>query len=189
MRADKLITLLIAVSFVQEILAWTFEFLYGSNLNTYYVYSPLELMAISMYFEFSVPKVRKYHIGIWVSAIGIVTSVICSVFLNANDLFSVFILVEGVAIILFCLYSFYAILMREDANPLPMAHFWIVICLLLYYSVTFTGWGLYSMLEDSHTNPLLHTISVIRHVSNYLFYAGIAFIFIRYPKLIPSGGD
>jgi hypothetical protein len=76
--------------------------------------------------------------------------------------------------------------MDEDHLPYQFAHFWITLCFLVYWSTTFTGWGIYTVLnqQDFVLNPIFDKVLT---VANFSFYLGIAAIFVLYKKLTPSG--
>jgi hypothetical protein len=183
---DRFLLILLFFTLGEEILNTALSGSQIKNLNTFLVYSPLELFLFALYFNYSVPQLRAGHAGIWVGVAGIVAGVLIPLLTNVDDSFSYYLVFENTMIILMCLLSFYHILMREDHSPTPMAHFWIVMCILLYHSVNLTGWGLYSILDKTN-RPLRDVIKAIREYSNMLFYAGLALVFLRYPKLIPSG--
>jgi hypothetical protein len=67
-----------------------------------------------------------------------------------------------------------------------MAHFWFIICFLFYWSLTYANFGLYgAQLNSKNIVSVIFNFTLL--AANYLFYIGIATIFLRYKKLIPSG--
>lgn len=184
--SDRFLAILLLVTLGVEIISRIFYVRHLRNLAILLAYSPLELFLFALYFNCSVAQLRAHRIGIWVGIAGVVAAIVIPWLTNVDDSFSYYLVFENTIIILLCLLSFYHILMREDRSPTPMAHFWFVMCILLYHSVNLTGWGLYAILDKNH-RPLREVIRYIREYSNILFYAGLAFIFLRYPKLIPSG--
>jgi hypothetical protein len=140
-----------------------------------------------MYFDRSVGFKRPYRFGLFVSAGGVILSLINTLFFQPYDqINSYFLLFEGCAIIGLCLLSFYRLLIREDVMPGKMVHFWITICFLFYSSLTYANLGLYGKIVG-HDNQFAKIFSWTLLGANLLFYLGIAFVFLRYKKLIPSG--
>jgi hypothetical protein len=76
--------------------------------------------------------------------------------------------------------------MNDEHVPYRFAHFWLTICFLIYWSSTFTGWGIYTVL-NLKDSVIAAIFDQVLKVANFIFYIGIASIFIFYKKLIPSG--
>jgi hypothetical protein len=88
--------------------------------------------------------------------------------------------------IILALLVFYQILLDEDHLPYRFAHFWIALCIIVYWGATFTGWGAFAAVQIKMGAFGTLFGNVVRSI-NYLFYLGLAAIFYQYKKLIPSG--
>lgn len=183
-EADKWLCFLLLLTVLQEIIAYASGWLFRNNLFTYHVYSPLELFIICMYFNDCVPVLRKKNLGLWIGTAGIVLSIVASTWLQPLSGFnSLFLMFEGLCVILLCMFAFYKLLLQEDISLRGMAHFWITVCFLVYWSITYASWGLYSIFLEQN----LKWANAVLLGSNMIFYVGILILFLRYPKLRPSG--
>lgn len=186
-RADKWLCFLMLLAVIQEFIAYMAARILHNNLFTYHVYNPLELLVICFYFNESIDVLKVRHLGIGIGLFGVLLSLFDTLLLQPVWTFnSFFLMYEGFCIILFCLLAFYRILIKEDESPLRKAHFWITVCLLVYWSCTYTSWGLYTVFQQR--NYYVQLANMVIFISNLLFYAGISILFLRYLKLKPSGG-
>jgi hypothetical protein len=186
-NADKIIALLLAVALVEEIVAFMAMRLHGNNLWLSHIYCPLELLLVSLYFDKSIKLFHRYRIGVAVGLSGLLLAAINSIFIQSLETMnSYFLLFEGCIIIMFSLLSYHQILMDEEKLPYQFAQFWISTCFLLFWSATFTGWGVYNVVkqDDFILNPIINKVVA---AANYSFYIGLMIVFIRYKKLRPSG--
>jgi hypothetical protein len=185
--AEKAVAILIGVTVISEALSTFASYRWHNNLTVYHIYSPVEFFLISLYFNYSIVAFRKRNIGVLVGASGVIFSLFNTLFIQRiTTINSYFLLFEGTAIIIYCLLSFHQILMDEEQLPYRFAHFWITICFLIYWSSTFTGWGIYTVLhwKDSTVSTIFNKVLA---AANFTFYLGIGLVFLRYKKLIPSG--
>lgn len=153
----------------------------------YHIYSPLELVLLSLYFNECVASLRKYRAGYIVGAAGIVAAVVNARWfqptttMNAN-----FLLLEGTAVVIFCLLSLQQLVLDEERALMRQAQFWITCLLLIYWSLTFTGWGIFMFIEKG--GAALHALFYkVLSGANYLLYGGLALVFLLYKRLTPSG--
>ena len=186
-KADKWICVLLCLTLVQECIASHLRFTYRSNFFTFHIYTPIELFVIVNYFGRSIGLGNSKYTGVWLGLAAILISVVNTLFLQSfHQINSYYLLFEGLVVLGFCLLSFYRLLIKDDVVPGKMAHFWITICFLFYWSLTYANLGLYGALLGK--NSLLTKIfDATLYSANLLFYFGVALIFVRYKKLIPSG--
>jgi hypothetical protein len=188
-KADKIISILMLVTLVEEIVSYCVLKVNKSNLPVYHFYSPVEFLLISLYFNYSLELFYKWNIGIIMGGLGIIFGAANTLFIqNLNSINSYFLLFEGTIIIAYCLMAFHQILLDEEHLPYRFANFWIAAFLLLYWGITFTGWGVYASTYN-HKFALNTMFIQLLKISNYLFYAGLAVVFLSYKKLIPSGSN
>ena len=162
--------------------------LWHNNLLLYHIFSPFELILICLYFDQTVLALKKTKIAVIAAAIAIPLAVLNACFLQDPSAMtnSHFVLLEGTLIIIFSLLSFFQILMEEEQLPYHFAQFWITASLLVFWSFTYTGWGIYSVLNIKGY-PLAPLFQDILMVAAYLQYIGFAVTFVQYKKLSSSG--
>jgi hypothetical protein len=185
--ADKFLAVLAGLTIVDEAIAFLFHEHNRNNMVVYHIYSPLELLLLSLYFNQSVVALRRWNAGIIVGIAGFVAAAVnAMVFQPTTGMNSNFLLLEGTAIIVFCLLSLHQIVLDEIHQSYRLAHFWITCLLMIYWSLTFTGWGVY-MLVDKQEHLLYSIFYKVLSGANLIMYAGLALIFLFYKMLIPSG--
>lgn len=186
-KADRWICLLLLITIIQENIANYFYQKFGNNLITYHFYTPVELCLIVLYFNSSLRLGNSMVFGGFAVLICIALALINVIFFQPLSSFnSYYLLFEGCIVIGLCLLSLYKLLIREEVIPNKMVHFWFIICFLFYWSLTYANFGLYS--ESVKVGGTVDAIfNWALYFANYLFYLGIAIVFIRYKKLIPSG--
>jgi hypothetical protein len=181
--ADKWISFLLLLTLVSEMIAKYTTVVYQNDMYVYHVYSPLELLLLSLYFNERIALLKKYNVGLFIGGAGIILAVLNAILWQPlHTINSVFLMYEGFAVIGLCLYSFYRLLMDEE-EILKNVHFWFTTILLIYWSFVFFYWGLYAYFMNSF-RAYLPTIIDIFQVVNIITYAGFAIIFIRYRKLV-----
>ena len=187
-KEDKIIALLIGLTTIEEIIAALASHKFQNNLWVFHIYSPIEFFLISLYFNYCIRTFRKKKIGLGIGLFGIVLAICNTLFIQKiTTINSYYLLFEGSLVIIYCLLSFHQILMDEERLPYRFAHFWITICFIIYWSSTFTGWGIYNVLDKDEflLNPIFDKVLA---AANFAFYLGLSAVFIFYKKLIPSGG-
>jgi hypothetical protein len=186
-KADRWICTLLFITLLQESLSGYLGLMKKANFATFHFYTAIELFLIALYFDRSIGFRRPYIVGICIGIAGIIVSAINTYFFQPMEKFnSYFLLFEQCVILSLCLLSFYRLLIRDNIVPSKMAHFWLTICFLFYSSLTYADNGLYGAMVG-HNNVLSKILDWTRQIANILFYFGIALVFIRYKKLIPSG--
>ncbi len=186
-QADKwMCTLLIATVLSESIQRILAEYK-GNNFVIFHFYTPLELLLISLYFDRSIKFRKPYVVALIIGTIGILLSTFNAFYLqDYRKINSYILLLEACIIISFCMLSFYRLLIRDNIVPVKMAHFWLTICFLFYSSLTFVIYGLYGAIVGNNSK-LATVFNLSLWFANFFLYIGIAIVFIRYKKLIPSG--
>lgn len=186
-KADKWICVLLVVTLIQECISTYIGLIKLDNFFAYHVYTFIELFLIALYFDRSIGFRKPYFYGIIIGVTGIILSLVNTFYFQSTQKFnSYFLLFEQCVIISLCLLSFYRLLLREDVVPSKMTHFWVAICFLFYSSLTLANNGLYAAVIGYDTQ-LSRILNWTREIANLLFYLGIAVVFVRYKKLVPSG--
>jgi hypothetical protein len=94
--------------------------------------------------------------------------------LNSN-----FLLFEGLVIMALSLYAFQLILTDDTINIYRYGHFWIIVILIFFWSITYTSWALYSVLRVKK----LFVMPFVTHLLwtvNILTYAAIGFVLLYF---------
>lgn len=186
-NADKWIAILLLITILQEGIAGVLRTLYVNNFITYHIYTPIELYFIINYFIRATRVKNATILGITLGLFAVLLSILNTIYLQGLKQWnSYYLLFEGIVVICFCLFSFYRILIRDNVTPKNMALFWISSNFLFYWCLTFINVGMYPLIIGT-TNLLRLLISTTLLYANLLFYAGIAIVFLRYKKLVPSG--
>ena len=185
--ADKWLCALLGLTIVQESIAYIFESQFHDNFYTYHFYTPIELLLIAMYFDRTIKILPPYYLGLGIGLSGVVLSVLNSIFLEPlYKMNTHFLLFEGWVVIILCLFSFYNMLVRERIRLVNMSQFWITLCFLFYYSLTYMNFGLYGSVVGKQTD-FGKFFALALYVTNLVFYIGINATYARYTKLVPSG--
>ncbi len=185
-KADKIITILMGLTLVQELAAYLCFKIFRNNMFTYHIYSPVEFFLICLYFNTSSAFLKRTNIGIIIGVAGVVLSIINSWYFQPLNTFnSYYLLFEGTVIIILCLFSLCEILLADIPDFRKRSYFWITLALMFYWSVTYTGWGIYNLLDAGRSSLYIISERII-YTANLMFYLGIAAIFFNYHKLISS---
>lgn len=182
-RADKMLVLLVGLTILQEIVAYGCYKVFRNNMFTYHVYSPIEFFVICLFFNEQNKILKQNNIGIGLGIIGILAGISNTVFLQPLNVFnSYYLLFEGTMIILLCLLSLYSILINDNVNFKMQSFFWVTLALMFYWSITYTGWGVFSFI-DMKKKTLYHIYDIVIYVSNLMFYSFLSIILFNYKKL------
>lgn len=185
--ADRSLSILISITTLVELLAFYFDLTHHNNLFLFHFFGPIQLSLFGLYFFRTLAHKFSKSAIVVVSALGTFFSIYNSLLLqDINSLNSNFLLFQAVAIILFCLMSFHELLLKEDLNPYQYTQFWVSAALLIFWSSTFTTWGLYNFIPNNQPK-LISVVSIALITINYVYYSAIAVVFIFYARLIPSG--
>ena len=185
-KADRWMCVLLIVTMLQECISRLLASS-GNNFITFHIYTPVELFLISMYFDRSISFKKPYRVGSIVAGAGIILAIINALFFQSyKGINSYFLIFEACVILSFCMLSFYRLLIRDNIVPRKMTQFWLTICFLFYSSLTFVIYGLYGAMIG-HDTSLAKIFDLMLYFANLFLYFGIALVFFRYKKLIPSG--
>jgi hypothetical protein len=184
--ADKVIIVLIGLTLLQETAAFLCYKYMGNNIFTYHIYSPIEFFLLCMYFNQINRMLKRKNIGLLIGIAGIAVGIInTSRFQSLMTFNSYYLLFEGTIIIILCLLTLCDILLSDSLDFNKRSYFWVTLALMLYWSITYTGWGIFNLLDAKNTS-LLKTFTTISQGSNIVFYLSIGLIFTYYKKFIPA---
>lgn len=184
--ADRVIWWLMILTFISETAALICEKTLRNNMYVSHIFSPLQLLLASIYYNQTIPFLKKTNLGNWIGITGVLLSICISAFVQPPHTYnSWFFLFESFAIIMLSLWLYFTILTREDFAVLRSAAFWIATFLMVFWSFSFYYFGLYNFSRD--LKPMLRAFRVIFITLNFATYGGFFCVFIFYPKLIRSG--
>lgn len=186
--ADRILAYLLILTVVQEGLSFgMIRVMHISNMITYHIYSPLELLLICLWMHRSHAWPRARVIALICGLAGCAISVLNSLFLQPTHTANTyFLLIEGAVIIQLSLTSVAGLVMREDTHPYRMVHFWVALNLIFYWSVTLVAYSMIGVHPD-HAVAVYWWARLILILANILFYTSLGVILLRYKKLTPSG--
>lgn len=185
--ADKLIAAMVFIAMLQETVAYACDKLMQNNMFTYHFYSPVEFVIVCLYFNANSRLLGKRNTGIALAVFGVLVSIMNTLlFQPLNTFNSYFVLFEATTIIILCLLSLFETLSDNFLEFRKLSHFWITVALLLYWSCTYTSWGIFSLI-NINDRSMLYLAEWILYCSNLMFYLLIGAVFLNYKKLILSG--
>jgi hypothetical protein len=180
-KPEKFVALLMPVTLIAEIIAAFSANIWKNNYPVFHIYSPVEFLLISLYFNYTVSLLRKNNVGIILGLAGIPAAILNTFFLEPIlTINAYYLLFEGVGIIFYGLCALYEDLLSES-RVYNKSSFWLTLSFLVYWGVTFTGWGIYTLLKPE-TKTVYIIVNYVLTITNYLFYAAICLIFLRYNK-------
>jgi hypothetical protein len=179
-KASKIIILLLGLTFLAEATAYVAAEKLRTNMFVYHIFAPIQLLVIGKYFDAAVFTNKK--IGQWIGLFGIAAAISNSLFLQPIEMLnSNFLLFEGLAVMGMSLYSFQPILSDARLDIYKYVHFWFILILVFFWSMTYTIWALYAILELKKIF-LIPFISLIILAVNIITYFGIGVVFLMFPK-------
>lgn len=139
----KMLTFYLGATLLSECVAAWLSYRYHNNMPAYHVYSPVSLALVALYYNYSLSAFRKYRVGYYVAAAGIVAAVLNTIYLqHLMELDSYMVLFSGLCTIAMALYAMLHILGRNDKPVKRNIHFWISFIFLIYWICTYLIWAL-----------------------------------------------
>lgn len=183
----QLILYCIILTTISETTARILALTIKNNLFVYHIYTPIQFLFISLFFNYSIPSFKKRYLGIVIGISGIIFSIFNSIFLqNPFTTFNTYFLaVESFLIITMTLCYFYSFLDNANTSKqFATADFWIACLLLVFWSFTFFTWltGIALSLVD----PIyMLGVRYMMYAINIITYTGFGLVFLFYRKLQP----
>jgi len=181
---SRVFCLLLGLTLISELIAFTAAKKYGNNLSVYSVFSIVQLALLALYFNFSIDVFRKWNLGLYIGATGVAAGILNIVFLEPLGTFNTnFLFFEGLCIIAMALFSFFRLLlMNDDLQLHKYPHFWFGVILVLFWSITFLNWGLYDYYSIKFKNEIWKIGTSILAI-NVFTYVAIGVNFLLYHKM------
>jgi hypothetical protein len=186
-KAERYLAILVLTTAINEGIIFLLQVENKPSMSIYHIYSVVELCLLSMFFQESVSLLKERKIAFSVTMLGIGFALINAWFFQPLETMNTnFLLFEAALVIICCLFSLHQVLTKELRPAHKFRLFWLSCLMLVYWGVTFTGWGLYVSIagQGGLLDQLFYQVLMS---ANYVFYAGIALVFINHRKLIPSG--
>lgn len=185
--AERTLSILLGITLISESGSVYLAYQHKNNQFISHIFSPLEFFLISLYFNYGINYFRKKKLGIVIGGVGIALSILNTLFLQKIDtLNSYFLLFEGMTIIIYCLLALHQVFLNEEESPYKCIFFWIAFNMMLFWSVTYTGWGIDSFFDWKPGNSGLSAFSKVLRITGFAYYIGLCIVFLRYPKLNPT---
>lgn len=179
-NATKILVALLCLTLTSEVTAHWAAIKYRNNMFVYHFFSPLQLIMLGAYFDNIERRFKKLRIGLIIGIGSIVVAAINTLFFQPLTLLnSNFLLFEGLVIMGLALYTFQRILTDDRIDILKYGHFWMVTVFIFFWSVTYTTWALYTVLQVKK----LFIIPLISHVLwtvNIVTYSAIGFVLLYF---------
>ncbi len=175
----KILIGLLCLTFISELTSYWAAIKIQNNMFVYHFFAPLQLIILGKYFD-SINHNKKQKIGFIIGIIGAIIAVVNTIYfqplkiLNSN-----FLLFEGLVIMGLSLYTFQGILTNEKIDIYKYGHFWMIVIFIFFWSITYTWWALYTVLQEKERFLLLNVTQVLWAV-NIITYSAIGFVLIYF---------
>lgn len=181
--AARIFSALLFLTFFVESYATWLACTVKNNMALYAIFSPVEFVFISAYFNYSIDSFRSRNIGFKIGAAGFVVAILNIVFIQGlHKMNYYFLIYEGVFIVAMGLFSFLRLLLNNDRLSIHFhIHFWITAILVFFWTVTLLNWSLYTYIikQSAVQTKILNTAIA---VLNIILYSCVSFLFIMVPK-------
>lgn len=184
-KASKLIVWYIIVTFVMEGASMVAAIVYKNNLPIYHIYSPLQFLLLSVYFNQS-PSNNRIKLAGWLIGIGgVLLSIANSLYLQPlNELNTNFIVLESFLIIAMSLFAFYKLLASDFMYVHLSPRFWFSAIFLVFWSFTFFYWLVGVLIYKSMPDKAIW-LNIMIWFINIVTYSAFAAVFLSYNKMKP----
>lgn len=184
-KAEKVLAFLLLTTLLQEAVSYTYFIKEKSNLDFFRLFSLLEFALVTSYYYLLVPNKNSRLTIIFLIAGGL----FWFFFPIAGPTTAIpglsFLLFEAVSILCISLLSCLRLALREDANPLKSAGFWITISFIIYWSIAYTRFGLLTFPYAASTN-VRYFLEDAFFITNIAFYTALAAILAFYKRFSVS---
>jgi hypothetical protein len=187
-REDNILSCLLLLTFISELIAIILVKKYRNNLILFHFFAPVQFFLITSYFTGVNSGLRK-NAGLYISILGVLISIINSIFIQPlNQFNSYYILLEGFIIIALTL-EFFLISIRQDKPHLfRNKHLWIAMIFLFFWSMTFSYWALSGAIAQYAIEYSSLIARTLRYV-NIITYGGLSIVFFLNKKHILYNGN
>lgn len=180
--AAKLLCILMIITLLDEVCSFYASREYKNNIPVYNVFSVIEFILVSLYFNYSIDVFKKRGIGIYAAIGGCLLGALDIYYQTINHLDSYFLFFDGIGVITMALYSIARMAEKyDDLDFKRYPHFWISMLLTFFWVLTFLTFGLCDYLHDQEAEKWINIR--IQLPANIITYAGMAIVFNLFPKM------
>lgn len=177
---DRILILYLAAAWVVESLAFYSVLVKNSNLSVYKVGGAVELLFISLYFNYAVDIFRKGNTGILLGVAGIGIGWINHLLGGAINYFLAYQAMAIVAMALVCITHVSGKFPYREISR--RSEFRVSVVFMCYWSIGYVLWTLLKYAGAGQP-AFLAGLGVAVFTLNSLANIAIAFIFLFYPKM------
>lgn len=183
-KPTRTIWVLLLFTLLGEIVSEYYAVKYGNNMPVYHFYNPIELLIISIYFNYRVEYFKVRSLGFIIGGLGLIIGILNTLFIQGiKELNSYFLLFEGFVIIFYSLTYFIQIFQNTNTQPLFTPHFWYVSIFLFKWGITYANWSLYSFIGENMIK-LIPSLAWLILLVNIISFGGFAIVFYYLPKML-----
>lgn len=179
-RASKILLVLLCLTLISEFIAYWAAIEFRNNMFVYHFFAPVQLIILGIYFDTIERRFKKRRVGLLIGIGGAIVAAMNTIYfqplkiLNSN-----FLLFEGLVIMGLALYTFQRILTDERIDIYRYGHFWMIAILIFFWSVTYTTWALFSLLQIKKLFLMPYVSNVLWTV-NIITYLAIGFVLLYF---------
>jgi hypothetical protein len=169
--ATQILFMLTAITLFEECLAYYCALRYHQNILVLRIYSLVEIVFISLYFNYSVHWFRARRTGIYIAAFFFLAGLADFLFRKTMyELSGPFMFLEGLAILSMALFALFQLVSSYDHLVITsIAHFWIAVILIIYWSFSILSLTFYNLFRYAAPQWI-----------NYMFFT------VNYPIMLQS---
>lgn len=185
--AKFIVALLLLTSF-SETVAYYISITTKNNLFIYHIYSPIQLLLLSIFYNYTITFFKPKNIGLLIGVTGVIASILFSILFQnpTSSLNTYFLVLESLLIIGMTLCYFYDFLnTTHTTKQFTTPNFWIACILLIYWSFTFFRWSV-GVAIPSISLENTKWINYMMYFINMVTYTGFGLVFLFYRKLLPK---
>ena len=177
--ASKILLVLLCLTLASELASHLAAIRYQNNMFVYHFFAPVQLIIIGLYFD-SINNNKRSRIGMLVGVLGIAVAIVNNLFFQSiKVLNSNFLLFEGLMIMTLALFSFQRILSNDSVDIFRYKHFWVIVVLIFFWSITYTAFALYSVLRVKKLF-VMPFVTYLLWAVNIITYAAIGFVLLYF---------
>lgn len=186
---SRIFAILLGCVFTVECLATYTAIRYRNNIEVYNVAGWLQLVLVCLYFNYSISCFRKWHIGLYLAAASVVLGFLNTLYLEPVGEINTFSLTyQAILVVFLGIMLFTELLLQEGyVNAYKSVHFWLVLILVLFNSLTLVNYSLYDYLA-LELSERAYLLTVYIWFCGLLTNIGFTLVFIFYHRLKPVYG-
>ena len=182
---ERIIAMLLILTFPQVIICFILFKQRQSNLYLLQWYSLMEFVLVMFYYRLLLVRGWFRKISIILTITGILWFIVPFFFQQPFLHTFSFLLFEALTIIIVGLLYCLDLFLNEEISVMQVPSFWITIALLIYWTTTYTRYGLL-IFHDRVSLRFLVILENSFFLINILFYASLTGILFAYKKIMKA---